>query len=226
LQGKLNDPATSQVDLDLAKIDLEAAQADLEDAKRLGELEVVKAPFDGTVVQIPDPWGVGTNPVALVIARPSTLQVDVEVDDRDAAQVRAGQAVLLRIERNGDKPIEQRGIVKAAPALRRMRPQGAVFSVAITPISPELLRAGSAIVAHIAVEERKDAIVVPRSALVRVDGKSFVKVVRNGWIDTVEVTTGLETADAVEVIQGVSEGLRLVIDDLVNGTSDGGRGAR
>jgi RND family efflux transporter MFP subunit len=52
----------------------------------------------------------------------------------------------------------------------------------------------------------KDALVVPKSAVVTNTERKFIMVKRNGKIEKVDVTTGNETADKIEVYGNISEG--------------------
>ena len=64
---------------------------------------------------------------------------------------------------------------------------------------------------RLTVERRPNALTVPRSAVVDIEGKRGVYFVDNLTARFHEVKTGLADADRVEVLQGLDEGQRVII---------------
>jgi len=86
-----------------------------------------------------------------------------------------------------------------------------------------LLKVGMYAQGRIAVSERKGALTVPPSAVAKDDqGEAAVYVVAGGVARRTPVKLGLETADAVEVISGVSEG-QPVLTSSVHGLGEKAR---
>ncbi len=74
-----------------------------------------------------------------------------------------------------------------------------------------LLRPGMFIKAAILSEKRDSTIVIPKETIIsRQDGK-IVFVVENGIATEKKITTGLETMDAIEVVEGLKVNDRLVV---------------
>ncbi len=138
---------------DARDIALTIARADLASAEAAFEKTRVRAPFAGTILQVPVRAGeiAGTardRPLA-VLADLSRLRVRVDLDERNRGQVLVGQAVLVRSESFAGAA---KGTVAAiAPALvpaqtasgSRRRPQaGSVVEVLVDIADPAPLMPG------------------------------------------------------------------------------------
>jgi len=85
-------PSRSESELNLARADLTLAEAGLEKTR-------IRAPFDGTVLQVMAKVGevVAPSPAPLILLGDvSALRVRAELDERDISKVRPGQGVVVR----------------------------------------------------------------------------------------------------------------------------------
>jgi HlyD family secretion protein len=96
-------PTRAEGELNAARADLTLAEAALQKTR-------IRAPFDGTVLQIrakagetvvpsPDQW-------LVLLADVSTLRVRAELDERDFSKVRVGQKVIVRANAFPDREFE------------------------------------------------------------------------------------------------------------------------
>jgi HlyD family secretion protein len=96
-------PTRAEGELNAARADLTLAEAALQKTR-------IRAPFDGTVLQIrakagetvvpsPDQW-------LVLLADVSTLRVRAELDERDFSKVRVGQKVVVRANAFPDREFE------------------------------------------------------------------------------------------------------------------------
>ncbi|HLU33982.1 MAG TPA: biotin/lipoyl-binding protein [Natronosporangium sp.] len=72
-------------------------------------------------------------------------------------------------------------------------------------------RPGMSAVATLQVAEATDSLVVPATAILRVDGADVVWAVRDGRAERTEVTLGVTGEDLVEVVAGLAEGDQIVV---------------
>ena len=132
---------------------LTIARADLAAAEALFEKTRVRAPFAGTILQVPVRAGEIVGPARerplAVVADLSRLRVRVDLDERNRGQVFVGQAVLVRSE-SFTEPCRGR-VATIAPALvpaqaalgSRRRPQAAsVVEVLVEIAGPASLMPG------------------------------------------------------------------------------------
>jgi HlyD family secretion protein len=156
----------------------------------------------------------------VTVADPSDALIDVEGDEYETAQVRAGQAATVYFDAFGPQPAT--GSVTQTPTVRRARsgsgsPAIFGFSVALGSV-PDWAKLGMTARVEIVTARRADALVVPLDAVVRVRGRSVVLVREGRAVRPVEVTLGLQDDWTVEVLRGVSAGDHLLIDapDVMN----------
>src|SRR5690606_20687555 len=72
-------------------------------------------------------------------------------------------------------------------------------------------RPGMSAVAHLQAAEATAALVVPATAILRVDDADVVWVVRDGRAERTEVTLGVTGEELVEVVSGLQEGDQIVV---------------
>jgi len=82
-----------------------------------------------------------------------------------------------------------------------------------------LLKVGLFAQARIAVEQHKDALVVPASAVTRDTEGAAIYVLTGNTAERTKVTLGIETPETVEVLSGVTEG-QMVLTSNVHGLGD------
>jgi RND family efflux transporter MFP subunit len=184
----------------------------------------ITAPIAGTIASVSTYEG---ETVAASFAAPTfvtiidleRLEIHAYVDETDIVQVRPGQAAVIRVDAHRGRELQ--GVVRAVhPGAQLMN--NVVNYVAVIDIGEEGAASGPReqpllrpeMTAHVtfALERRDGALVVPRAALMREGGSSFV-VVRQGdtWRRT-PVETGLATPQRIEVVAGLVDGAVIVAD--------------
>jgi len=73
------------------------------------------------------------------------------------------------------------------------------------------LREGLTVTVSIITEERKNVLLVPNKAIIVQGQESFVQVIEDGVIEQRSVQTGLSDWEYTEIIEGLSEGEKVVI---------------
>ena len=221
---------SSQADLDAASANFEVAQTRHETAlqearefqavlaQRRAEFEIaqqqltdtqLRAPFDGVVQERLAHRGefLASGSPVLTLVRVDPLRLRIEVPERDAAKVQAGQAVRLRLE--GQTNVLEAPLLRTSPALNsrtRMLLVEADF-----PNASGQLRAGSLARAEIVVEAAAPTLAVPADALVTFAGTEKVFLVSTN--DTAlerRVETGRRSGDWIEILKGVPPGAPVI----------------
>jgi macrolide-specific efflux system membrane fusion protein len=178
---------------------------------------VIRAPVAGTIASVSTYEG---ETVAASFAAPTfvtivdldRLEVQSYVDETDIGKVHAGQPVTFRVDSYPDK--ELAGVVRAIYPKAELV-NNVVNYVVIIDITDKLgLLIRPEMTAHVSfILERRDGVVsVPRSALLREGGRTFV-VVRAGeeWKKR-PVKTGLQTPQRIEIVSGLQGGETIVAD--------------
>jgi HlyD family secretion protein len=199
---------------------VEQTREKLSEAQILLSYTVIRAPVSGTIASVSTYEG---ETVAASFAAPTfvtivdldRLEVQSYVDETDIGKVRTGQRVTFRVDSYPDK--ELAGVVRAIYPKAELV-NNVVNYVVIIDITDKLgLLIRPEMTTHVSfiLEQKEGVISIPRNALLREGGKSFV-VVRVGkeWKER-PVKTGLQTPQRVEIVSGLAAGEIIVADKQV-----------
>lgn len=187
-------------------------------AQRRSEVELARqqladtamvSPIDGAVAikqaSVGEYLAAGA-PVATVV-RLHPLRLRVNVPEREAVEVRTGQAVRLTVE--GDPTVYQGRVVRLSPIVQE---QNRTLSVeAEIPNERAVLKPGAFARADIVTEASQPVIRVPSTALVTFAGIEKLLVVRQGKIVEVRVQTGRRGGESVDIVSGLKPGEQVVL---------------
>ncbi|WNG55316.1 efflux RND transporter periplasmic adaptor subunit [Archangium gephyra] len=207
--------------LEQARADLAAAEGEQEAARAAlmaagatsGSQQgtyALKALFSGTVVARDAMPGrhVAAGQTLLQVANLDTLWAQLEVPEADAGAVRAGQRVTLTFEGFGGESREAtltRVGNSVDPATRTVRARVEL------PNPDRALKAGVFLRAKVQVAAEHEALLVPREAIQRAEGRALVFVKKEvGLYQPVAVELGSGTREHVEVLKGLEPGAEVV----------------
>jgi len=216
IQDLQRERIASGSDLDQAVAESDAAQAEVrstEAGDAIARLNVersrVKAPFDGAVAERIGSVGayaaVGTPIVRVVKTHP--LRLRLEVPEREATLVRAGQSVRVSVE--GDTNVYAGTLARVAPALRE---SSRVLMVEADVPAQGNLRPGLFARAEIIVNATEPALSLPANTLVTFAGLEKVVLIENGKALEKTVVTGRRGDSWVEIVSGLNAGQTVVLD--------------
>jgi Cu(I)/Ag(I) efflux system membrane fusion protein len=141
------------------------------------------------------------------VVDPARLQIAVQVPTTDSGRIQPGQTATVQTTA-GSEP----GIVamKSAPA-----PSGSMVEIRVNFLAPTTLPIDTPVQVDIAVEERKDVIVVPADAVQRVDAATFVWVPNdNNQATRREVRLGLVANNLAQIVSGLTAGELVIVTGL------------
>ncbi len=142
-------------------------------------------------------------PLALIGAD-NQYMLNLLVDERDIARIKIGQQVLYKTETMPDSVFEAK-IVKIYPYLNN---ENRSFRVdALLEAGSVPVYAGSSVEANIIIQEKDQALVIPRTYLLEGDS---VQIEQNGKPVKIKIKKGIETLDMVEVKQGLDKNAKLL----------------
>jgi membrane fusion protein (multidrug efflux system) len=178
---------------------------------------VIRATFGGRVLtRHLDPGATVNDGTAVYdIADLDPLYADVQVPERQIAQLESGQTVRLLTDADGS--VGEAVIERIAPAVD---PSTGTVKVTVSARTGGDLRPGSFVRVGIVTDTHPNALVVPRSALVA-EGRTWhvfrLKEDDDDAVELVEVTRGFEENDQVEIfgvaddVRPLNEGDRIVV---------------
>jgi HlyD family secretion protein len=198
----------SDVDLQIRtrREQLARQRLQLQEAQRRVEDLSLRAPMDGVVgsLAVADRAVVAANAPLLTLVDLARLEVELEIPETYVAELGLGMKVEITagdIRAVGKLSAISPEVVKST-VLARVRFSGA---------QPAGLRQSQRINARLLIDEKPDALVLPRGPFVEAQGGRFVYVVENGIAWRRPVTLGATSVGTVEILAGLKPGDRVVV---------------
>ncbi len=201
--------ATAGVDVVRLEAALDRAQLALRDYR-------ISAPITGVVLSRSVEPGdlVSPSQVLMRLANKDNLQVEVQIDEIYAGEIRAGQRAQLRLA--GRTEIAAGTVSFVASEVDEVTGSMRVKLSFVAPIKAQI---GLTTVANILIDEVAEALTVPRSAFVETGAGTAVFILRDGRAVLTPITYTDWPADRVEVTSGLSARDTLVLSP--DGVEDG-----
>jgi HlyD family secretion protein len=211
-------------ELELLRIDMRRAEAKIQQARQSLQSLAVTAPHDGVLILKRDWRGetprVGDNvwngqPLA-EIPDLSTMEAEVFVLEADAGGLKPGKRAVVALESNPAVPYEatiQRVDSLAKPRLQGSPVQYFAVTLELARTDPKVMKPGQRVQANLILEERKEALLVPRQAVFEREGKLIVYRRKPDGFDPVEVALGPSTMGRVVIDSGIAAGDVLALRD-------------
>jgi len=217
-------PNVSAIEVENKRRNLKVRQATTEQTRaKLAEAQIqlrytrITAPVSGTIASVSTYEG---ETVAASFAAPTfvtivdldNLEVQAYVDETDIGKVRTGQNVTFRVDAYADK--ELGGVVRAIYPKPQLINNVVNYVVIIDIVSKQDLLIRPEMTAHVnfILETRPDVVSVPRSSLLRENGRNFVVVKDSGNWTKRPVKIGLNTAQKIEIVSGLKAGELIAAD--------------
>ena len=202
-QASIEDVRDRQALLGQRKSELALVRQQLKDA-------TLYAPIDGAVrerkTSVGEFLAAGT-PVAFLV-RTHPLRLKVSVPERDAADVRVGQTVQVRVE--GDQLKHSGRVVRLSPVIEK---QNRTLTVeAEVDNRQNRLRPGSFATAEILINADQSAVLVPASAIVTFAGIEKLLAEKQGRAIERRIRTGRRAGDRVEILEGAAPGDLIIVE--------------
>ncbi|NGZ09490.1 MAG: efflux RND transporter periplasmic adaptor subunit [Nitrospira sp. LK70] len=187
------------------------------DKQRITSRYEMKSPLTGVVVErtVTPGQSVTGDPVNVLftVADLDVLQVVADVYERDLALVREGQSAVVKVEAypDADFPAEVIAVGDVVdPTTRTIKVRARVNNEA-HKLKPEMFAR-----LQLDVSGAGPFLIVPREAVLELDGKQFVYVVEEGnrYVKR-EVRTTNVSPDQTRVLEGLTQGERIVTKGAV-----------
>lgn len=223
--------AISSQQFEKVKLAYEAAQSQFQQAHAAlnlaqyqRDVSIMKAPFDGVIVERlseegdvinPMMGGFGSRGGVLVLMNFSKIKVDLDVSEKDILNIKKGNRAYLEISSiPGKRFIGEVTIVNlAADAMTK------TFKVRAEFENPDLLlKPGTFGTVTVVTDAKKSTLAIKKEGML----ENSVFVVENGIARKRNVKAGIENITHVEIIEGLREGELYVVEG-VPGLKDGAK---
>lgn len=204
---------TGSQDLRSAQLQVQQAELGLKTAQKNLSQTRIEAPISGIVSSLDSADGtmVSGNSTVLTVQDDAQVKVPVQVDETEISKVKVGQQVEVTLDALPDQTFE--GTVTQVDPSATISQNIAVFNATVTLNNPDrVLRPGMSAESTIIVQEVKDALTVPVSAIDTVRRRSYVNVQKeDGTTEAVRITTGPSDGTSIVVTSGLEPGQNVVL---------------
>lgn len=215
IKSLFDEQAATQMEMDQATLGFESAKAGLNAAKAMESYTIITAPIAGQVVEKKINLGEMALPgqPILKIEDNRNLRLEATVKEQDLRFIQPGKRVTVRIDAMQGKDIDARiaQVVSAAD----MRTHSFVVKIDV-PANNGLITGmyGKAFF----TTGKRDAILIPRSAVVTLSGLSGVYIVSaDGNAVFQMVQLGEEQGDSIEAVTGLKAGDKVIVSKQAAG---------
>jgi HlyD family secretion protein len=203
-------------EIEVAQAKVVSAQSTLETAQAALEAATLTAPFDGTVISVGAEVGdlVSSNNVVVTLSDLSALRVRAIVDETDISQVEVGQEVEITFDAFPGRRF--RGQVLEVPYQGTLAQNIVTYEVPISLEGAEgvSLKPGMTANLSIVVARRENVLLIPAMAVQQGEEGNVVMVQDSPQMPmtATPVEVGFSDGVEVEVVRGLNEGDRVVIE--------------
>ncbi|MGN6370422.1 MAG: efflux RND transporter periplasmic adaptor subunit [Phycisphaerae bacterium] len=204
-------------DVKMAEAQLQSSQINLDTQQTQLKYTTVTAPMDATVsalsvqkgtIVASGMSGFSGGTTIMTLSDLSHVFMTATVDESDIGGVKVGQAARIRVASFPGRAFAGKVVRKATKGVNSSNVVTFEVKVEVLDDHKDLLQPEMTGTVTIVEEERKGVLTLPQMAVDREGKKSFVTT--SAGVKK-EVELGLEGADTVEVMSGVSEGERVVL---------------
>jgi len=201
---------------DIAYNQMQSAKNDLKNADLI-------SPISGTITSVYQKEGENVVAYTTVVATVADLSkpiFEMEVDETDIGKIKENQEAKITLDAYPDIQISGK-IYKIDPQITKTSEGTNIIKVKIRLDSfnlPPIIGLGGS--AEIKASQVQNVLAIPQSAVFEKGNKKYVFVVEKGKAKQVEVKTGIESQDQVEIISGIEEN-QLVIKEKVDSVKEG-----
>lgn len=206
-----NDYALQKSRLEKTRIqlnqELKNAVSQMEIATNESGRYIIRSEVDGMVFKtMKDPGELIRRTEAIaVVGDENNFYLQLSIDELDINRVKEGQKILVEIDAYPDK-VFNASVSRIYPMVNQQQQSVRVDATLSDPL-PDAF-SGLAVEANIIIREKKDALVIPKNALL--PGDSLLVKTDDG-VTKIKVLRGVETLDEVEIVDGISKGQQVVL---------------
>jgi HlyD family secretion protein len=217
---RANSTATArQAACESSRSAIEQSRSRIDVAQASLERMVLRAPFSGIVADIsgelgeyatPSPPGILTLP-AIDLIDDRCMYVSAPIDEVDAAYIKVGQVARITLDAIKGKTFPGR-VKRIAPYVLELEKQARTVEVEVEFVEPpgdENLLVGYSADVEIVHAAHDNVLRIPTQTLL--EGKRVLFYQPDGLLVERTLTTGLANWDQTEVVEGLSEGDRIVM---------------
>jgi RND family efflux transporter MFP subunit len=209
----LKKAAATTADISSARAGVASSQAALGSAQLAYEKTRIRAPFAGTIAQIPGRAGSTVSPADVVVKLhgDGIYEIVADVPETAVAKLSTGMKAVITLDAYGEN-VKFEGQLTSIDTAQTVIQDVIYYKTRFMLVSQEKsIRAGMTANVTVVAQEHADVLVVPQRAI-RVNGNKTVRVLENDQPVSKTVETGLFGDEGlVEITSGLSGGEKVIL---------------
>lgn len=196
-------------DVQVARAQLSEAQQAYQVAAQQSKEATVTAPFNGVVTALNAEEGQQVGPTGVVNLVSDDLEIRVDLDESNLADLEVGQTAVMSSSAFGGKTFEGK-LTDIGAAVDEAR---GIVTIKITPVDPpSWLRPGQTVNVNLLTNEKVDRLLVPSTAVLRQGTRSVVMVVEDGHVAEKVVMTRPTVQQGIPIVSGLTDSDQVIAD--------------
>jgi membrane fusion protein (multidrug efflux system) len=204
---------------DQALAKMETAAAQLKNSQINLEYTSILAPFDGIIIErnVKFADNITPNQKLFRISDFDPLLCPIQVPEKELSRLKVGQPAHINVEAWPEERFDAE-VLRISPIVDATT---GTIKVTLAVRARDKLRPGMFASVFLVMDRHDDAMVIPKTALSYESFGDTVYVARENMAERRDLKLGFEEADLVEVLEGLSDGERVIVvgqDGLSDGT--------
>lgn len=212
-QLALKKAAPLQADIDLSEAKVKQARADIAQIQEKINKTVLTTPIDGFVTFVDKEIGETAQAGATMISIIGIdyFQIEANVSETEIAKVNLSDEVEMTLDALGPDEKFSGRIVKIDPAETVV--SGVIYYkiTSVFDIKDDRIKSGMTANLEIFTDKKENVLILPYYAVHQINGRSYVEVLADKKAQERDVKTGLEGETMIEIIEGVSQGEKIIV---------------
>jgi membrane fusion protein, macrolide-specific efflux system len=207
LSSYADELAIKMNELALAKIDLQQTSLGLDELQAQEDAAQIVSPLDGQVIALNTAEGQEVEAYApmIVVADTNQIEVGASMIGTDYNRLEVGMPALISPFNAPGKIIN--GSVRRLPPLSGSADSDRTLRISLgVPPEQAGFKLGDVVTVAVVLQRKENALWLPPQVIHDVGGRKFALVQNGNFQERVDVKLGIQSADRVEILEGLSEG--------------------
>lgn len=194
-------------------------------AKLNYDYSFIKSPISGVITSRPVRIGEGVNKGSVIATVVSTESMYIEafIDEADVAKVRTGESANITMDSYPGKVFKGE-VYRISPVVLGGKQETRTFEIRVRLKDKGIqIKPGMSADIEIIVESIPDVIAIPSQAIIEKNGKRYVYTIKDSKAYLIPVEIGRFNWTLSEVLSGLKEGDRVIINPEAGGLKEGVR---
>ncbi len=204
---------TARTKMLAGKAEYDSAQANLSSAEKQVAEATVVSPINGVIANknLTNGQNVSAGSQVMTVEQMDFVHVVINVEQRDLGYLNMGDSVEVTVDTYPDRNFIGTVNVVSPVAGKESR----MFRVKVKVDNPDLLlKPGMFVQVQLNLGAPQQVLSVPRKAVLGQKGQQYIFTVEDGKARKIPVKTGDMIGDCIEITEGVTEGMAILMDNL------------